>query len=219
MYGGLPLAEPVRMAKSYFAKAPISFGPWREDAGHHLTTAALNGLLPLHVDIVRELPIGPGLVAITIKGARTPNELVSVPPEVLKRLIKRRGTLLDRASRPTTRATNGDAKLLYALTNGILVIQFVDFSDWIKSECKKTTWPSQRSSLKPRNGRPPKMANAARQEIIRFLHENRWSRRAGILELHRLLVAAGNINVPSPDTLARVADDLYRQTGDARLMR
>jgi len=37
--------------------------------------------------------------------------------------------------------------------------------------------------------------------------------------LHRLLVASGRSDVPSQDTLARLVDQLHRETGEAALLR
>ena len=198
VWGGLPLPAPVVALKKSYCKMSVGYGPWRERAWGYLREAVQDGKLKVYIDF-------------------PPHPLKLIPINVVNRLITPRGTIPDHAIRPTYRTVDKDAKLLVALINGTLVIRSSDFRDCYLSLREERKWASQRTSLKPRNGRPPKQANKARNMILRMLDANEWDRQAGILELHRMLSASGDVDLPSPDTLARLADQLYRETGNPKL--
>jgi len=200
MWGGLSRPTPVIAAKKIYKKTSIGFGPWRESAGQCLTTATLNGELEVYA---------------VFSGTKT--RAKAVPVKVLKRLITTRGSIPDHAIRVCLKTVDGDAKLLNSLVQGVLSIRKSDFENWYLLEQRKVKWPSQRGSLKTRNGRPPNQANEARDKILALLNTNGWRRQDGIPELHRLLAASGDAGVPSPDTLDRVVKQLFRETGHPNL--
>jgi hypothetical protein len=51
------------------------------------------------------------------------------------------------------------------------------------------------------------------------VNDLKWNGKDGITTLHRLLVASGRSDVPSQDTVARLVDQLHRETGDMKLLR
>jgi len=110
-------------------------------------------------------------------------------------------------------------KLLGLLTIGILIIGARDFDAWYRSERAKGKWPSQRSKLKIGGGRPTKQVKRVRKAVIKLVHDGKWSGKASIAKLHRLLIDSGGFEVPSPDTLARLVERLHAETGEAEFFR
>jgi hypothetical protein len=135
--------------------------------------------------------------------------------EVLERLITPRGGLPDYAVRPSLKIAGGDTKLLALLTRGILLVPKKEFDNWYRSQRSKRRWASQRLTKRRRGGRPSLQTEALRSAIFSILLENKLS----VAELRRRLVAAGQIGVPSSDTLERLVDQLYRETGEKNLRR
>ena len=109
--------------------------------------------------------------------------------------------------------------MLGLLTIGILIIGARDFDAWYRSERAKGKWPSQRSKLKIGGGRPTKEVKRVRKAVIELVHDGKWSGKASIAKLHRLLIASGGFEVPSPDTLARLVERLHAETGEAEFFR
>jgi len=109
--------------------------------------------------------------------------------------------------------------LLGLLTVGVLIIRARDFDAWYRSERAKGKWPSQRSKLKIGGGRPTKQVKRVRKAVIELVHDGKWSGKASIAKLHRLLIASGGFEVPSPDTLARLVEQLHAETGEAEFFR
>jgi hypothetical protein len=215
MWGGLRRPVPVQAIKQTDKKASIGFGPWRERAGQRLTAAVTKGKLAVYV-FAKPQPLKNRALA-----RRSPQELepVTVPVSVLARLRTTRGSLPDHPIRPSMKTAEGDEKLLGLLTVGVLVIRASDFDVWYQSERAKGKWPSQRSKLKIGGGRPTKQADRVRNAVIRLVRDNKWSGKASIAKLHRLLIASGDIEVPSPDTLARLVEQLHAETGEAEFLR
>jgi hypothetical protein len=58
-----------------------------------------------------------------------------------------------------------------------------------------------------------------RSAVIELIRDGKWSGKVSIAKLHRLLIASGHIEVPSPDTLARLVDQLHAETGEAGFLR
>jgi len=94
-----------------------------------------------------------------------------------------------------------------------------DFDAWYRSERAKGKWPSQRSKLKIGGGRPTKQVKRVRKAVIELVHDGKWSGKASIAKLHRLLIDSGGFEVPSPDTLARLVERLHAETGEAEFFR
>ena len=204
MWGGFKRADPVTAAKSYKAdnKKTIGFGPRRDYAGQRLTKAALNGELRIYV--ANESEAGE-LFEHTI-----------VPVEILKRLITVRETLPDHPIRLSRKIAIENAKLFALLRTGVLVVDETEFKAWYRSGWGKHKWPSQRSSLKARRGRPTKQSDALRNAILTIVKGGRWHRKDGIRKLGTLLA---DVHTPSDDTLERLVIEMSRETGNQALWR
>jgi hypothetical protein len=216
MWGGLRRPAPVRAIKGIEKRASIGFGPWREQAGKRLTAEVKKGRLAVYVIAEPQAPFKSRALA-----RRSPQQLkpVTVPVSVLARLITARGSLPDHPIRPSIKTAEGDEKLLRLFTVGVLVIRASDFDVWYRSERAKGKWPSQRSRLKISGGRPTKQTTPVRNAVIGVVRDGKWSGKVSIAKLHRLLIASGDIEVPSPDTLARLVDQLHAETGNAEFFR
>jgi hypothetical protein len=214
MWGGLRQAEPVRTIKKIAKKASIGFGPWREGAGKRLTTAARKGEVAVYAVADRQRPfehlVSPPDVRAKPEG---------LPISVLKRLITSRGTLSDYPIRPSIRTADGDHKLFELLTVGVLLVRANDFAVWYRSERAKGKWPSQRSRSKIAEGRPTKQTEAMRNAVIALVRDQKWTGEVGITKLQRILIASGRSDIPSPDTLTRLVDQLHQETGEPGLFR
>jgi hypothetical protein len=199
MFAGLHQPKPLHKIKLDYQKAPVIFGPWREQAHQRVRRAAVTGQLPVYVKPLS----GPGLIII--------------PPDVIGRLITVRGGLPDRPVRPTMKVAGGDGQLLGMLQTGTLVVCGKEFASWYRKERRKGQWPSQRSKKEKRgSGRPTKMTTALRREVADVLRERG---HASVAELRRILAASGRRDVPSVDTLERLVDQLHRETGEPHFFR
>ena len=78
--------------------------------------------------------------------------------------------------------------------------------------------PSQKSKEK-KNGRRTRQTEALGNAVLALVNYLKWNGKDGITTLHRLLVASGRPDVPSQDTVARLVDQLHRETGDMKLLR
>jgi hypothetical protein len=197
-------------------EASIGFGPWREQAGQRLTAAVKKGRLAVYVFAEPQ-----ALFKSRALARRSPQELkpVTVPVSVLARLSTTRGSFPDHPIRPSIKTAEGDEKLLGLLTVGVLVIRAGDFDVWYRSDRAKGKWPSQRSRLKIGGGRPTKQGERVRSAVIGLVRDGKWSGKVSIAKLHRLLNTSGDIEVPSPDTLARLVDQLHAEIGEAGFLR
>jgi hypothetical protein len=217
MWGGLRRPVPVQIAKQTAKKASIAFSPWREQAGQCLRAAAVKGELVVYVVAMPQIPS-----KIWSKTSRFPEQLepVVVPVNVLKQLITNpRGGLPNHPIRPTIKTAGGDEKLYGLLIGGLLVVHARDFKTWYRSERAKGKWSSQRSRSKKKNGRPTKQTEAIRSAVLAIGLNPAGSSKVRIATLHRRLIAYGLSDIPSPDTLARVVDQLHRETGEPGLFR
>jgi hypothetical protein len=215
MWGGLLRPEPVVAIKRVHKKLSLGYGPWREKAGRRLRAAAMRGKLVIYVlakPQVRSATDDPA------DSAPEQIEPFAVPVTVVKRLIASRGSLPDHPIRPSIKTAEGNEKLLALLTVGILAARASDFDLWYRSERAKGRWASQRSKLKI-NGRPTKQTDALRNAVLALVHDHKWNGKEPISALHRILVASGRTEAPSHDTLARLVDQLHRETGEAGLLR
>jgi len=216
MWGGLPRPEPVASLKQSQKKLSVGWGPWREQSALCLTAAATKGDLAVyvcanpHVRSKKPKLIGRPMAEI---------EPVVVPVGVLRRLMTTRGGLSDHAIRPSLRTILGDEKMYVLLKTGLLVVRMREFEVWYRSERNKGKWASQRRRTKKPEGRPTKQTGALRNAVLRLVRDLEWNGEAGIAALHRLLVASGRSGIPSPDTLARLVDQMHRETGEVGLRR
>ena len=217
MWGGLQRPDPVAAIKQEpdHKKLLLRFGPWREQAGRRLRAAAVKGKLAIYVFANPQVRSEDHSLAVCSPEKIEP---VAVPVPVVKRLIASRGSLPDHPIRPSLKTADGKEKLFAFLTVGLLVVRASDFDGWYQSERAKGRWPSQRLKLKI-NGRPTKQTESLRNAVLALVHDNKWNGKDPISALHRLLVASGHSEVPSQDTLARLVDQLHRETGDMKLLR
>jgi hypothetical protein len=215
MWGGLPRPEPIAAIKRVHKKLSLGYGPWREKAGRRLRAAAMRGKLVIYV------LAKPQVRSATNNLADCPPEQIepfAVPVTVVKRLMASRGSLPDHPIRPSFKTAEGNEKLLALLTVGNLAVRACDFDLWYQSERAKGRWPSQRSKSKI-NGRPTKQTEALRNAVLALVRDHKWNGKEPISALHRILVASGRTEAPSQDTLARLVDQLHRETGAAGLLR
>jgi hypothetical protein len=203
IWGGLKRPAPVvEVKKLYKGQGSVTFGPWKEKAGARLTLAAVDEQIPVYVFGRPQAE----------RGDRRP-KLTRVPGAVLRRLIKSRGCLPDHSHAPM-KAVAGNGELYRALNTGLLVVRKREFDAWYRRERQKGGWHSQRSKLK-KEGRPSQQTDALRNAVAAHMPDDTIT----IAELRRRLVTSGRTNVPSEDTLARVVDRLYRETGDVKFRR
>ena len=140
-------------------------------------------------------------------------EPLRVPCDVLRRMIPQRGRLPDHAIRHSLKVTGKDETASDLLGNGVLLVHAEEFDDWYRSERANGKWPSQRS--KRRTGRPSKQTDRLATAIVTLMREQKTS----IPELRRRLIDSGRTEVPSLDTLGRLVDRQFRETGEPALRR
>ncbi len=184
------------MIKQSQKKLSVGFGPWRQEASRSLRAAAVKGEFMVYV--VAEPRIRSKDRTLTNRSLKRVEPTV-VPVNVLRRLISPRGALPDHPIRPSMETAEGDEKLFALLTVGLLVVRASDFDIWYRSERAKGKWPSQRSKLKVRDGRPSIQTEALRNAVLALVHDLKWNGKDGIMSLHRLLVASRSYKAPSPD--------------------
>jgi hypothetical protein len=204
MWSGLNRPIAVQDVRADGSRQPrLGFGPRRQRAAEDLTLAACEEKLAVYVALEnQENPVCP-----------------RIPAKVLRQLILVRGSLPDRAIRPSLKACDRDRNLLLLLQRGCLVVKENEFSSWLKAERRKGRWPSQEKRQKPRIGRPTKQRQELRYAIIARVRDGVWSCEQPVTELRRHLIDSGRTNVPSADTLARCIDRLHDETGDPDLRR
>jgi hypothetical protein len=215
MFGGLRRPDPVTAIKQDQKKLSVGFGPWREKAARYFRTAAEKGKLTIYVLAKRQTR---SEVDNSTEQSTKGLEPVVVPVPVIKRLIASRGGLPDQPIQPSIKTADGDEKLFALLIDGLLIVRACDFEGWYQTEYAKGRWPSQRSKS-AKNGRPSKQTEALRNAVLALVHDRKWNGKDPIAALHRLLVASGRSNIPSPDTLAHLVNNLHRETGEAGLLR
>jgi hypothetical protein len=203
IWGGLQRPIPVQKFKWQYKKISVGFGPWKEKAGQCLRSAAIDGKVPVYVFGTPQSEIGDLSPEITL-----------VPVIALRRLIPIRGSLPDHP-RASMKAAGGDGKLFRSLNTGLLLVRRSEFDAWYQRERAKRRWPSQRSTSKRRDGRPSVQTDDLRTAVINAMRE----RKTSIAALRRRLVGSGRADIPSLDTLERLVDQLYRETGEAEFFR
>jgi hypothetical protein len=207
VWGTLPRPEPLQTMSPEFRRKVPGWGPWKEDAGSILTTAATEGKLPLYVSTESCAAIN-----------NVESQPTLLPTTVVSRMIPIRGSLPDHPLRLSLKIACGDHKILEKLQVGLLLVRTEEFDKWYRAERAKGKWPSQRSRKKRRVGRPSKQSEALRSKVINLMRV--W--KTSIAELGQRLVSEGRMDmddVPSLDTLTRMVDRLHRETGDPVLCR
>jgi hypothetical protein len=136
---------------------------------------------------------------------------------VLKRLIGWRNAIPDHVIRPTLKTAGNNVQLLVLLTVGILVVQEEEFKRWYKLERARYKWPSQRSSTRPKRGRPAKR-DAVRSNVIALVQKGIWCASDGIPKLRRLLLTNDGHYIPSVDSLRRLVDQMHAETGEPQFI-
>jgi hypothetical protein len=215
MWGGVPRPEPVALIKQSYKDVSVGFGPWREKAGQLLRGAAVKGKLAIY--ILAKNKVRSDDHDLTGDASVKP-EPTYVPVSAIKRLILSREILPDHPIQPSMKTAGGNENLFALLTIGLLVVRASDFDAWYHSERAKGRWPSQRAKGK-KNGRPTIQTEALENAVLALVNDLKWSGKDRIATLHRMLVASGRSDVPSPDTVARLIDQLHGKTGDIRLLR
>ncbi len=144
----------------------------------------------------------------------------AVPPDVVQRLVTRRGVLADILFRPPLGLLNdGRRALHYSLSTGVLVVCKSEFAAWCVRQRALKRWPSQERAKRPRGrGRPTKATPSLKRAILDNLDRGRWTTADGVAALWRLLSAEG-VTPPTVTTLANIVDGLQGETSDPRLTR
>lgn len=212
MWGGLPrptalvntIEEIKKLRPRIGPTSSVGFGPWRAEAAERIRAAAIKGELSAYVVA--------GLKSVPKR----------VPKTIIPALVTSRGGLLDRPVRvsPTTVPAAAMNEELFALMNsGLLVVCSKEFDVWYGSVRRKGKWPSQKSKNVRREGRPSKQTGALAQKVLALAHEGKWNGNVSIARLCRLLMESGAEEIPSPDTVGRLVDRVFIETGDPLLRR
>src|SRR5262249_18678230 len=154
---------------------------------------------------------GPGCSAGSV-------DLLRLPQKVLERLPTSRCGFSDHAIRPSLKMTDKDPKLLKLLSTGSLVVSERELTVWLESEYVKGKWPSQRSKLNRRAGRPSRQTEALRNAVLALVNDGEWSAQQPIAVLGRKLRVRGHAGI-SDETLVRLVNQLHLEMGDRRLLR
>lgn len=201
MFGGpITRSEPVKELKEKQPRLSVGLGVRRERAAADILTAILQGDLPVHV--LGRSPANGGCRSIV------------VPVDVLQLMPKVRCGLPDHPVRhPVSFLRNHHVApdLFSALSVSALYLQRTEFETWYEKQKQLLRWPSQRTSSRPRIGRPSKQTDQLLNSIRALVAEEKWSASDGIANLATLLIFEA---APLRSTLRRAVDQLYLETGD-----
>jgi hypothetical protein len=201
MFGGsVTRPEPIKKLKKQEPRLSVGFGPHREKASEVILTAILAGDLSVHL--------------FAQSNAEEPRLPIVVPIDVLQLMPQARSGLPDRPVRhPVNFLRNHPVTpvVFAALSVSALHLQRTEFEAWYEKQKQRLRWPSQRTSSKPRVGRPSKQTARLLNLIRALVAEEKWSASEGIAKLVKLLVPKG---APLRNTLRRAVDQLYIETGD-----
>ncbi len=215
MWGGFGVSAPVLAIKLKLPKLQVGFGPRRTFAAKRFSAAVLNENLAVYVLGPQALSQGRGLQSLAPSAIGT----IRLSTSMLARLIKCREAIPDHSIRPSMKTVEGNVSLLVRLTRDPLVVREDEFNAWYRSEYAKGKWPSQRSRLKKRPGRPTSQDGALMNAVLALVRDQVWSAKDGIAMLHRTLLANRHPKVPSCDTLERLIARLHTETGDPAFFR
>ena len=200
MYGNFNRPEAVKEAKKHYPGASIGLGSQKEHAARIVDNALMKGelsvlVLPASAEgEVRQAPL-------------------QVPPDLLRKMIRTRGGLLDFAVQATRIFAKDPItpELRAALSKSALYVRCKEFDSLYKKARKKRNWPSQRSS-KSCIGRPSKQSDLRDPIVVLVVNERRWSARQKIADLVRVLESKGI--KATRDTVSRTVDQLFKETGE-----
>lgn len=209
-------AEAARKADPT-GKFRLGFGPRHDCAQAVLKESRLPRKLRLYVAV--DYSRCDDRLRAALAWAKTP---VPLPKKLLKHVfITVNGRMpANFAIRPSRKAAGSD-RMFALLQYGQIVVRESEFRRWLKSERRKRKWPSQRSraGLRRGVGRPRSQTTRLKTLILGFARERAWDgRRHPLTDLHRLL-AEKMESVPSVDTIGRVVDELFAETGMPALRR
>jgi hypothetical protein len=201
-YGNYNQPEPIAKIKESEPRLAVEWGPQKEDAAERIYKAIVHGKLSVFV--------------LTASTDQVHRQHLQVPLGVLKRLIRARGGLPDRAIQPLRIFAKDPitAELSAALSESNLHLRRGEFDAWYEKTRKKRNWPSQRSCRKPRMGRPSRQSDL-HNPIIVLVNEGQWSAEKNfIADLVKLLKSKGV--TASRQTVERTVGQLHRETGNPR---
>ncbi|KZD23897.1 hypothetical protein [Tardiphaga robiniae] len=203
MFGGaITRSEPVKELKQRATRLSVGFGPQRDAAASGILRAMLEDDLPVYV-IARSIPD---------ENCRW----LVVPVEVLQLMPRVRGGLPDHPVRqPISLLRNKFIvpELFAALASSALHLKRSEFEAWYGKQKSLRRWLSQRTSKKPRVGRPSKQTEQVLNLIRALVAEDKWAAPLGIAKLTKLLASKGEF---LRNTLRRAVDQLYLETGDPK---
>jgi hypothetical protein len=208
MFAGVRRPLMVGEFKKSWPRASIGFGPQRQKSAETIHRAILCGDLPVHV--------------LGRASHEDDTTLLPVPTAVLAKIPKARGCVPDhcfRISPSLVREGILEGKTLVAMLHGPLLLDDMAFKRWYESERRKGKWPSRRGSKHRSAGRPRKQTDALRNRIQTIVNAGEWCGEDKVSVLHRKIFAGSHEPTVSHDTLARVVDDLFIETGDAQFRR
>jgi hypothetical protein len=219
-FGSAEIAKQFLQACHETGKRKAGFAPRRKRVMATLRSAFFAGELKLYV-----LADEASLMARYRQVPAWAQKPIPLPRKLLGRVFVQD----DHGRMPATFAIRPSRKLagsdrLFAILNGAhqLVVREDDFRRWFRSERRKRRWPSQgRAYATPKRkpvGRPSKLNTALKAAILTAGQEAGWTSAPPVTELRRLLIGQGLI-VPSVDTLGRIMDALFAETGEPWLGR
>jgi hypothetical protein len=203
MFGGeIKRPEPVKAAKMVYPRASVGWGLHKQKAGAIVYAAIMSGELSVNV-----------FISSGMNGTGRP---LQVPVEALGQLTRIRGSLPDHAIRPSAALLRDGlvtSELFAGLSNSAMYLPQSEFKAWYTKQKRRVRWPSQRTSRRPRIGRPSKQTDELRTSIIARVEEGSWSAAQPVAKLERLLASRG---APKRNTLKRTVNQIYSETGDPR---
>jgi hypothetical protein len=119
-----------------------------------------------------------------------------------------------RFTRLTNKSSNEFARRICAIS--LLVVKESEFETWRETERRKRRWLSQEGARKKPHGRP-KVDPLWRDLIEKVVADGEYIASKGVTDLQPILERYGS--PPSADTLARLLDGLFQETGDLRFKR
>lgn len=217
LWAGFGCAELVRQilrdaGKS--GKRSAGFAPRRDYVAQRLSEAFSTGKMTLYkaVNLTR---CDKSITPIPSR-AQVP---MAVPKELIGHVFIKGRMPSNFAIRPNRKAI-GDDRLRALLSCGPLLVRESEFRRWLKSEKRKRKWPSQRiqAELRKGVGRPRTHDARLKDVILIIAREGAWNGRRPLTELYRPLVERGE-SPPSVDTIGRLVDEKFSETGVAALGR
>jgi hypothetical protein len=214
-FGRAELAAQILRDYAEEGKRALDFGPRRDHVVAALREAFLSGKLTLFVVLDKRR-----------WGSRPvpdwANNPTPVPKELLGHVfISVKGRMPgDFAIRPGRKAAGSDRMFVLA-SYGRLIVRDCDFRRWLALEKRKRRWPSQRKTparTKRGVGRPRRQESRLKNRIQRVVSEGAWNGQRPLTELRRMLSREGE-GMPSVDTIGRLVDESFAETGKPGLRR